>query len=239
MLWALFTLWMPIDALAKPRPVPVSEAPVSEAPDTYMFGPGDQLSLTVYRHPDLDAELTIAPDGTITVPLLGRLEVGEKSYVDVVTMLEAGWGAYYTDISVAVNVTQILSRKAFVVGEVTNASAVPLTSNVSVLEALVLAGGINKDAKTDNILLVRPGEGGTELYTVDMAAVMTGDTADNVLLRPGDVLVVPAKTIVNVERFFRRVSGILSPFLNSTQMYRNVSLVGTAGASEDARGAGE
>ncbi|MBT3221853.1 MAG: polysaccharide export protein, partial [Proteobacteria bacterium] len=192
-----------------------------------------------YRHEDLNAELTVAPDGTVSLPLLGRVQIADRTYAELVTILEDGWGQYYTDVSVAVNVTEVNNQKIFVVGEVENPTVMQITGELTILEALVRAGGINPDARTKNLLLIRGGDDEGALYAVDVDALLRGDMTQNVALQKGDVVVVPARTIVNVERFFRHVQGILSPFVNISQLYRNVSLPGNSVLLEDAPSADE
>jgi protein involved in polysaccharide export with SLBB domain len=207
---------------APPNVAAIDLPPAPHGP--FVFGPGDRLEIRVHRHQDLDGPITVAPDGTITVPLVGRVVVGGKSYEAVVSSIETGLREYYTDASVAVNVVEINNRKVFVVGEVKTPSVLQITGEMRALEALVQSGGINPDARTSNVLLVRGGLDKPVLATIDVDALMRGDTAQNVALRPDDILVVPAKTIVNVERFFRRIQGILSPFVSASQIYRNVAL---------------
>jgi len=90
--------------------------------------------------------------------------------------------------------------------------------------ALTRTGGINPDARTDNSLLVRGGLEEPQLFTVDVNRLLMGDLSQNVQLQRMDVVVVPAKTIVNVERFFRHVQGILAPVVSATQIYRNIAI---------------
>lgn len=199
----------------------------------FRFGSGDRLQVQVYRHEDLNSDLIVAPDGTITLPLLGRLQVAGKSYEELVATIEEGLRKYYTDAAVAVNVLEVTNRKVFVVGEVGSPAVLQLTGTMHVLEALVRTGGINPDARTSNLLLVRGDPGSpAELFTIDARAMLAGDLRQNVALQPGDILVVPTKTIVNAERFFRRVQGILAPFVSASQAYRNVSIPG-AGLFDD------
>lgn len=192
--------------------------------ELFSFGPGDRFSVAVYPHADLNAELTVAPDGTVTFPLIGRVQVAGRDYTELVQILESSLHEYYTDASVAVNVVEITNRKVFVVGEVDSPSVLQITGELTVLEALIRTGGINPDARTDNLLLVRGDLDEPELYTVDVRRLLDGDMSQNAQLRPNDIIVVPAKTIVNAERFFRRVQGILGPFVGGSQIYRNLSL---------------
>jgi len=107
-----------------------------------------------------------------------------------------------------------------------------IENDLSILEALTRTGGINPDARTDNVLLVRGGLDEPQLYTVDVNAIFAkGDFSQMVYLQRGDIVLVPAKTIVNVERFFRRVQGMLAPFLSGSAIYRNVITGGAQGTS--------
>ena len=82
------------------------------------------------------------------------------------------------------------------------------------------------------MLLVRGGMEAPQLFTVDVDAIFSeGDFTQMVYLQRGDIVLVPAKTIVNVERFFRRVQGMLAPFLSGSAIYRNVVTGGAQGTS--------
>ena len=219
---------LPLTAAAgkKPRPKDVAQAELRmpEGTGDFTFGAGDRLTIKVYKHDDLSSELAIAPDGTITVPLLGRVDAAGQTYEQLVHELEAGWREYYTDASVAVNVAEVSNQKLIVVGEVMQPQVMQITGEMTVIEAITRAGGVTPDAKTRNVLLVRGSMEQPELYAVDLNALMRGELAQNAQLVAGDILVVPTATIANVERFFRRISGILGPFVSGSQIYRNVRL---------------
>ena len=236
-MWTL--LLLPLIARAE-RPPNVDEIQLPDAGvGAFTFGPGDRLSLKVFKHGDLDAELTVAPDGTVTLPLLGRVQVAGRTYSELVSDLEGELKEYYTDASVAVNVVEVNNQKVFVIGEVGAPSVLQITGEMSVMEAVVLCGGVNQDARTKNLLLIRGELDTPELYTVDLADLMRGDLSQNVSLRRGDIIVVPTKTIANAERFFRRIQGILGPFVSGSQIYRNVKAPGstffTDGSGEPAQ----
>jgi polysaccharide export outer membrane protein len=242
MIWFLLCaslLLSPGYAAKRPALTDVSEFRLPEAQNVeFRFGAGDAFSVVVYRHDDLNAELLVAPDGSVTFPLLGRVKVAGKSYSELVAELEEGWRKYYTDASVAVNVTVVNNQKVFVVGEVSNPAVLQLTGEMRVLEALISAGGIHPDAKTENLLLIRGGMDRPELFTVNVDGLLRGDLSQNVSLRRDDILVVPTKTIANMERFFRRIAGILTPFVSSSQTIRNLSTSNVGGTQifEDAPG---
>jgi protein involved in polysaccharide export with SLBB domain len=105
-------------------------------------------------------------------------------------------------------------------------------NDLSILEALTRSGGIDPDARTDNVLLIRGGLEQPELYTVDVKAIYAeGDLSQLVYLQRGDIVVVPTKTIANVETFFRRIQGVLAPFVGGSAVYRNAVSGGAQGTS--------
>lgn len=202
------------------------------APEDFVFGPGDVIDIKVWRQPDMDMQIVIAPDGAITYPLVGRLKVAGLTYPELVSTIEQALQEFYTEPSVAVNVVQVSNQKVFILGEVRSPAVLQIENDLSILEALTRTGGINPDARTDNVLLVRGGMDNPQLFTVDVNAIFArGDFTQMVYLQRGDIVLVPAKTIVNVERFFRRVQGMLAPFLSGSAIYRNVVTGGAQGTS--------
>lgn len=192
--------------------------------DAFQFGPGDRLYIKIFRHPELDTEILIAPDGTMTFPLIGRIEAAGLDYNGLIAILETGLHEYYTDASVSVNILSVENQKIFVVGEVLAPGVLQITGDMSVLEALTRTGGINANARTKNLVLLRAEEEGPQLYTLDVERLLMGDASQNIPLQAEDVLIVPSKNIVNVERFFRHLSTIMGPITSVSQIYRNLNL---------------
>jgi protein involved in polysaccharide export with SLBB domain len=152
------------------------------------------------------------------------LEIGGLSYKEGVAVIENGVHEYYAKATVTVNLVSITSQKVYVVGEVTSPGVLQLTGDMPLFEAVTRAGGINTSAKTKNLLLIRQGEEGGELFMIDVGLLLSGDASQNIAMRAEDILVVPTKTIVQIERFFRQISTILGPFVNMTQVHRNLNM---------------
>ena len=202
------------------------------APSEFQLGPGDRIAIRVWRHDDLDMDITIAPDGSITYPLVGRIVVAGMTYPDLVKKLSTAVSEYYTDPQISVNILELYSQKVFVIGEVTSPSVLQLSNEMSILEALTIAGGINSAARTNNVLLIRGSMDQPELYTVDVQSIYAqGNTSQMVYLQRGDIVMVPTKTITNVSRYFKEVQGTLSPFVAGTAIYRNATTGGAQGTS--------
>lgn len=199
----------------------VSEAAVP-GPEAFQLGPGDRISVRVWRQDDLTTDLIIAPDGTINFPLVGQLQVAGMTYPQLTAKLTEAIATYYANPQVAVNILEVHSQKVFVVGEVSQPAVIELTRPITVMDAITETGGINSFAQTRNVLLIRGGMDEPELYTVDVHAILSEGRLDqNVLLQRGDILYVPTRTITNAARFFRDVQTVLAPFLAGSAIYRN------------------
>lgn len=202
------------------------------AAQAFTFGPGDTLRVWVWRHEDLTMDVTIAPDGAITYPLVGRVVVAGLTYEQLVGKLQDAIDEYYVDAQVSVNILQVTNQKVIVIGEVQAPQVLQITNDLSVLEALTRTGGINPDARTKNILVIRGGMEKPQLFTVDVDAIFgRGDFSQMVYLQRGDIVYVPTKTITNVERFFSRLSKVLSPAVSGSAIYRNIISGGAASSN--------
>lgn len=202
------------------------------AAQAFTFGPGDSLRVWVWRHEDLTMDVTIAPDGAISYPLVGRVVVAGLTYEQLVGKLQDAVDEYYVDAQVSVNILQVTNQKVIVIGEVQAPQVLQITNDLSVLEALTRTGGINPDARTENILVIRGGIEKPQLFTVDVDAIFgRGDFSQMVYLQRGDIVYVPTRTITNVERFFSRLSKVLSPAVSGSAVYRNIISGGAASSN--------
>jgi polysaccharide export outer membrane protein len=229
---------IPLVACLPKQAVSLSEAPdgvVSLTPphaEDFVFGPGDVINIKMWRQDDMNMEVVIAPDGVISYPLIGRIKVSGLTYPQLLKHMERALSEYYKDPSIAVNVVKVSNQKVFVLGEVKNPAVLQIENDLSVVEALTRTGGISGDAKTSNLLLIRGGVDDPILLIINIADLFSkGDLTQNIYLQRGDILLVPPKTIVHVERFFLRVQGVLAPFLSGSALYRNVSGPGAQGTS--------
>lgn len=229
--FVLTLLWSCATPVAPPN-IAETDVELRLPPDNqFTFGPGDSMRIWVWRHDDLTMDVTIAPDGAISYPLVGRLVVAGLTYEKLIAKLQTAVSEYYVDAQVQVNITAVTNQKVFVLGEVQNPAVLQVTTELSLLEALVRTGGINPDAKTKNVLLIRGGLDSAKLYTVDVEGILAGDMKQMIYLQKGDIVVVPTKTITNVERFFRHVQAILAPAVGGSAIYRNALGGGAQGTS--------
>lgn len=158
----------------------------------YVIGPGDQLGITVWRDDMLTKTVLVLPDGKIQYPLIGELVVGGKTIGEVKKELTEKLATYVVDADISVEVKQSSSLFIYIIGRVNAPGRQMLVADTSVLQALALAGGLNPFASEDGIKIFRQEGDKTLVYTFRYSYVSTGKhLEDNILLRRGDVIVVP------------------------------------------------
>lgn len=159
------------------------------APSGYVIGLGDALRITVWKEPDLTLEVTVRPDGMITVPLLGDLPAAGRVPSELARGLVSGFDRFVESPRVTVSVTQATSARIYVVGQIVRPGEFPLSGRMTVLKALALAGGFKEFAKSDSIVIVR--EDQTVIPFNYKRVAEAKDVAQNVLLLAGDTIIVP------------------------------------------------
>lgn len=175
------------------REVPLSADtpdPAKPPNEFYTIGPGDALHIAVWKEENLSGTVTVRPDGFVTLPLVNEIQVVGLSTNQLREILEKKYEEFISSPSVMVRVEKIVSNEVFLIGEVNVPGAYPLTGNDSILQLLTRAGGLTIFADRDNLRVVRrTGEKVTE-YTVDYDAIIKGDLEQDILLRPGDRIIV-------------------------------------------------
>lgn len=170
-----------------------------EAVANYHIGVDDQLQITVWQNPDLSVSVPVRPDGKITVPLIGDVMAGGKTPTQVSTEIQDRLKTYIRDPQVAVIVTQLRSHEYLtrvnVTGAVQHPVSAPYHQGMTVLDAILAAGGVNAFAAADDTVLYRKVDGTTKAYRVRLDRILkSGDLSTNYPLQPGDVITVPTRS---------------------------------------------
>jgi polysaccharide export outer membrane protein len=170
-----------------------SAAVRSQALPDYRLHPGDRVIIGVYDDPKLlPQEMTVAPDGRISYPMVGELLAGGKTVEQVRLELQARLKKYLSDPIATVIVTEAKGNVVYVVGQVTKPGAITMNPTINVLQALSIAGGANPYAKLDGIIIIRSSGGTQRVLSFRYTQVSAGrDLQQNVQLESGDVVVVP------------------------------------------------
>src|SRR5450755_2458523 len=165
--------------------------PSSQGGPAYVIGPEDVLHVAVWKEPDLTATLPVRPDGKISLPLLNDVQASGLTPEQLAGSLTEKLKKYIADPRVTVVVSQINSKRIYLVGEVLHAGATPMLPNMTVLQALSSAG-LNQFANTKSIYVLRTENGKQQKLPVDYKRLVKGERIEqNYVLQPGDTIVVP------------------------------------------------
>lgn len=184
-----------IALVATPLQQPTAPPPPAAEADTqtdFIIGPEDVLGVVFWREPDISGDVTVRPDGRITLPVIGELPAAGLRPGELQTRITAAAGKYLTAPNVAVVVRAINSRRVFVTGRVLTPGGHPLKGPLTVMQAIALAGGLTEYAKAKGITVLRSTPQGTQRFKFNYRDVANGkDLEQNILLMPGDTVVVP------------------------------------------------
>jgi polysaccharide export outer membrane protein len=161
------------------------------APD-YIIGAEDVLQVNVWKEPDISSSVPVRPDGKISLPLLNDVQAAGLTPMQLAADISARLREFLQEPRVTVIVTAMNSRRAYVMGKVTRQGAVLLISNLTVLQALSAAGGPIQFANTHKMYVLRTAGGKQVKLPFDYPEVIKGKNPEqNIMLRPGDTVVVP------------------------------------------------
>jgi polysaccharide export outer membrane protein len=165
--------------------------PAMETAADYGIGPGDVLEISVWKNLDLTRQVVVLPDGTISFPLVGRFTAGGKSVAQLKAEMEKRISRYVPEPELTIIVQQVNSMVVYVIGKVNRPGHIPLNRNISVLQALSMAGGLNIFADQQDIQIVRKSDTGTLIIPFNYKAVTEDNLMEgNIQLQRGDVVVV-------------------------------------------------
>lgn len=173
----------------------VDAPPAQESVQTeYRIGPGDNLQVFVWNHPELTVTVPVRPDGLISTPLVENMEAGGKTPSQLSRDLEKALAEYVRTPTVNVIVTSFvgaLADQVRVVGQAQKPQALPYRANMTVLDVMIAVGGLTDFADGNAATIYRVAEGG-KLYSVRLRDLLKrGDISANVEMRPGDILIIP------------------------------------------------
>ena len=207
MIRACFTLILSIAlaACSNSASIPVSSSDgadpsVAMTVSEYRIGVDDQLSVNVWRNPELSVTMPVRPDGKISVPLIGDVQAGGRKPEDVAAEIRQKLSVYVRNPNVTVILTELRNfeyiSRIRVTGAVQTPTSFAYRQGMTVLDAVLEAGGINEFAAPDRARLYRREDGKTAVYEVHLGGILNqGELSTNYHLRPGDIITVP-------ERFF-------------------------------------
>lgn len=177
---------------------PARLTPLQEEPsEEYVIGPLDKLTIHVWRNDELGAEVQVRPDGRITTPLVTDMPAVGKTPTMLAEDIRLQLSQYIEDPIVTVIVTEFagtITQQIRIVGATAEPASLNYRANMTLLDAMIAVGGLSEYAAGNRARLIRRDrETGVET-TYDLRLndlLRRGDSDANVLLRPGDVIIIP------------------------------------------------
>lgn len=166
----------------------------------YRIGIDDQLSVRVWRNPELTVSMPVRPDGKISVPLIGDIQAGGRTPESVADDIQKRLSVFVRNPNVTVIITDLRNfeyiSRVRVTGAVETPSSFPFRQGMTVLDAVLEAGGVNEFAAPGRAKLYRKVGNETRVYDISLDGILNqGELSTNYPLKPGDIITVP-------ERFF-------------------------------------
>lgn len=181
------------------NPLPTSvvhESSMAKTGDyTYLIGPGDSVTIFVWRNPEISNSVTVRPDGKITSPLVEELKASGKTPEQLARDVEEVLSVYIKEPIVTVIVGGFVgpySEQVRIVGEAANPQAIPFRENMTALDVMIAVGGLTEFAAGNRAAIIRVVDGEQQQYQVKLKDLLRkGDITANVDIKPGDVLIIP------------------------------------------------
>jgi polysaccharide export outer membrane protein len=199
---AVLTLVLSGCGTTDPQLPPATFVAMQEGPgEEYVIGPMDQLTIHVWRNPELGAEkIQVRPDGRITIPLVKDMPAVGKTPSMLEEDIRLQLSKYIEDPLVSVIVNEFagtFSQQIRIVGATEKPASLPYRANMTVLDAMIAVGGLNEYAAGNRAKLIRfdKQKGKQVEYALRLTDLLKrGDSKANVLLQPGDVIIIPEST---------------------------------------------
>ncbi|MDD4616428.1 MAG: polysaccharide biosynthesis/export family protein [Alphaproteobacteria bacterium] len=206
--FAALTLGMALLSACASKPVnyaPLSELrlPVLEARPEYRIGLGDELEVKFFFAPELNDRVTVRPDGKISLMFAQNIQAEGLTADELAQNIRVICAPYVKQLDLVVTVRGFNSQKAYVGGEVAKPGSVPLSGNETIMQVLSGAGWMTTGAKTDKIVVVRRDQMKREkIYLINVDELGRGiNMAQNIVVQPGDLILVPPSDIVSADRW--------------------------------------
>lgn len=161
----------------------------------YLVGPGDNLTIFVWRNPEISGSFIVRPDGKVTTSLVEDIVVAGKTPTTLAREIEEKLSTYINSPRVTVSVNNFqgpFSEQVRVIGEATNPRAINYTQHMTLLDLMIQVGGLTEFADGNRAKLVRVIDGEQRSFDVDIDdLIKNGDVEKNVDILPGDIVIIP------------------------------------------------
>ena len=185
------------------NPTPLSQHSIQTSPypeQEYRIQVGDQLDIKFFYNPELNEQVTVRPDGRISLQLVREIIASDLTPAQLTDLLTQKYAPNLQRPEITVIVRSFNSQRVYVDGEVTKSGMVTLVGFTTVLQAISQAGGVKDSARTTEVIVIRRGPDNKPLaIAVNLNKAIDGaDMSQDIVLRPFDIVYVPKSAIANV-----------------------------------------
>lgn len=161
----------------------------------YLIGPGDQLTIFVWRNPEISGSFVVRPDGKVSTSLVEDIDVSGRTPTMLARELEEQLSTYINNPRVTVSVGRFsgpYSEQVRVIGEATSPRTVSYTQHMTLLDLMIQVGGLTQFADGNGAKLIRVVNNEQQTYSINIEdLIKDGDITKNVDILPGDVIIIP------------------------------------------------
>lgn len=183
-----------LSACASGPDVPADALAPQLSNQDYRIGPGDNLRISVWRYPEVSANVPVRPDGKITTPLVEDLPATGKTSTQLARDIEKELSKYIQQPTVTVVVTGFVGpyHQIRIIGQAAKPQALPYHEDMSLMDVLIAVGGLTEYAAGNRASVIRTIDGKQQKLNVRLNDLLKrGDISANIPMRPGDILVIP------------------------------------------------
>jgi protein involved in polysaccharide export with SLBB domain len=192
-----------------PDPLPDIVLP-ERAP--YRLTIGDALEVRFFYYPEYNLSLVVRPDGKISGPLAGEIYAEGMTPKELEKAIRGTYAEVLTEPEVSVIVREFSDQRVFVFGEVKSPGAITLKGNMTIIDAMAIAGGIKETGKSGSVILIRRSPDASYTgYRVDIGDILKSESGQSLMLMPADVVYVPRTAIARVDIFVDQFFNRLTP----------------------------
>lgn len=179
----------------------------------YILQIGDIIEVKLLYNPELNDRVTIRPDGKVSFQLVDEVKAAGLTPAELKKILVENYSRLFSQPEVAVIVREFAGQKVYIGGEVVAPKVVPLSGEMTALQAIMDAGGLKETAYTKNIVIISKGPQGAPMARkVNLSGAIRGESPqDDIVLKPFDIIFVPKSRIAKVNRFVEQYIRNLIP----------------------------
>lgn len=194
--------------------LPVEALPVyQETAGEYYLQPGDNLDIKFFYNPELNENVTIRPDGKISLQLIEEVQAAGLTPAQLDDLLTEQYAMQLKQATLTVIIKEFGGQRIYVGGEVNSPQVLEVVGKVNALQAIFNAGGFKDNAKMSSVMIVSRGpENAPQVRKVDLKQALNGNLSENdYLLKPFDMVYVPKTNLARADEFMKHIYNFIPP----------------------------